>query len=499
MISLKNISKRFEATWALKNVSLELHPGERLALVGENGAGKSTLMNVLVGLYAPEEGALFIDGAVRTWKGPHEARARGIGMVHQHFMLVPNLTVAENVVLGREPTRNGLFDFETACAQVEETARKFGFQIDARTKVDGLTVGSRQKVEILKALWGGSRILILDEPTSVLTVEEAEELFSVTKALSEKGHTVVLISHKLSDVMRFATRIAVMRKGEKVFETRPEDTTEEILAGKMMGAARPPPAVYSRRRPGLELLSLKGLGAASASGRGGLGDVTLSVHQGERVGIAGVDGNGQRELAEVLSGLRPWQSGQLWWKGERVSALSPRTAREKGIAHIPEDRHHRAIIADMTVEENLSLGRQRQASFAKGGRIDFSARRAFAEKRISDFDIRPQTPKALLKELSGGNQQKVVLARETERPLQLLLAVQPTRGLDLGATDTVHRQMCALSEEGTAVLLISLDLDEVLALCDRVYVLFEGRIRGAFARDDFDARRIGRLMLGATA
>jgi simple sugar transport system ATP-binding protein len=561
---------------AIDDATLDIQQGERLALVGENGAGKSSLMNVLYGLYQPDAGTVRIYGHDVKLKGPKDAIARGIGMVHQHFMLVPSLTVAENVVLGKEPTRRGLFDVKAACAQVDETCRRFGFKLDPRAKVEQLTVGSQQKVEIVKALHRGARTLILDEPTAVLTPQEADELFAVTRELSATGHTVIFISHKLKEVLSVATRIAVMRRGKMVAEVTPAKTSAAELAELMVGpgrdghfgglspnrgggqapalrdgesrpgsnnqraadsSARPddPRAANSSARPDdpraadssarpddprgsdsplrsaddrragacpppgpfaptlvLEATSLE---ARGADGRPALRGVSLTVAAGEIVGIAGVDGNGQRELAELLAGLRPLDAGTLTLSGETLRSPTPADLRRLGVAHVPEDRLLRAIVGSMTVEENVSLGRQHLAPFARGARIDFAGRRARTEALLRDYDVRPPDPQARLIELSGGNQQKVVVARELDGAPRLVLAVQPTRGLDISAVAQVHARLRAARDRGCAVLVSSLDLEEVLALADRVYVLFEGRVTGELSRAAFDERAIGRLML----
>jgi general nucleoside transport system ATP-binding protein len=489
IISLRHISKRFGTQVALDDVSLELSSGERVALVGENGAGKSSLMNVLYGLYSADTGDLAIDGAPVRIRTPADALALGIGMVQQHFTLVPTLTVAENVVLGREPTSRGLLDLPRANDDVKATCAKFGFVLDTSARVDTLTVGSQQKVEIVKALHRGVSTLILDEPTAVLTPQEADELFAVTRRLSEQGLTVVLISHKLKDVLRFATRVAVMRRGKKVAEVKPSETTEEALAELMVGE-RPPAPAPPLSSPGDAVVSLIEVSA------GRLQRVSLTVRQGELLGIAGVDGNGQRELAEVLTGLRPLDSGRLNLSGVDELHLTPKRARERGVANIPEDRLRDAMVADFTVAENTALGRQRLAPFAKGPRIDVAGRLARTVALMEASDVRPRDPTMRLGSLSGGNQQKLVVARELDGDVKLLVAVQPTRGLDLAAVDAVRARLLAFRAKGGAVLLISLDLEEVLALSDRLLVLFEGRVTAELSRAQFDERLIGRRMLG---
>ncbi len=501
LISLQHICKQFAGVTALDDVSLELNGGERVAVIGENGAGKSSLMNVLYGLYHPDSGQVLFDGVPARLRTPADALARGVGMVHQHFTLVPTLSVAENVVLGAEPTTAlGLFDVAKANAEVAATCAKFGFSLDVKAQVGALTVGSQQKVEIVKALHRGVKTLILDEPTAVLTPQEADELFTVTKGLSEQGLTVVLISHKLRDVLRFASRIAVMRRSKKVAEVTPEETSPEKLAQLMIGdtghtygqvkALRLETANSGIRGP--EVLEVRHLEAP------GVHDVSLTLHAGEIVGIAGVDGNGQRELAELLTGLATWTSGSLLLEGVERQSWSPQSARRAGIAHVPEDRHRRAVVADMTVEENVALGRQGLAPFAKGRRIDFAGRRNRALELVEANDVRPPTPGLRGGALSGGNQQKLVVARELDSAPKVLVVVQPTRGLDIAAVAAVRGKLLAETARGCAVLLVSLDLDEVLALSDRVLVMFEGRLTGEFARGAYDEQHIGRAMLGMT-
>ncbi|MBK7861982.1 MAG: ABC transporter ATP-binding protein [Archangiaceae bacterium] len=494
MISLRHITKRFGEALALDDVSLDLAPGERLGLIGENGAGKSSLMNVLYGLYHPDGGELAFDGQAQKVRSPQDAIARGVGMVHQHFTLVPNLTVAENVVLGAEPTRGGLFDLEAAVRVVDETCKKLGFSLDARARVDRLSVGSQQKVEIVKALRRGAKTLILDEPTAVLTPQETDDLFRITRELSEQGSTVVLITHKLKDVLAFATRIAVMRRGRKVAEVRPADTTGAQLAELMVGGAMHDPAAPPSPLGATEpFLTLEGVSAE------GLHDLSLEVRAGEILGVAGVDGNGQRELAEVVTGLRPLSRGRLKLGATHWSQLTPAQARACGVAHIPEDRLHRAMVADMTVEENVALGRQHQAPFARGLFIDFAGRRARTAQLLEAHDVRPRDPVARMGSLSGGNQQKLVVARELDTAPRLLVVVQPTRGLDIAAVNAVRQKLLERARAGCAVLLVSLDLEEVLALADRVVVMFEGRLNGTFTRGACDERELGRRMLGAAA
>ena len=524
-----------------------MRDGELLAVVGENGAGKSSLMNVLYGLYQPDAGELSVGGQPMRFKSPRDAIARGIGMVHQHFMLVPTLTVAENVVLGREPTRRGLFDLERAVSEVAATCTRFGFQLEPRARVDTLTVGSQQKVEIVKALHRGAQVLVLDEPTAVLTPQEADELARVMRGLVAQGRTVVLISHKLKEVLGVADRVAVMRRGRVVAEVRASETTVDQLATLMVGEGhRPgeraatltgvvPPGLATARHltpptgevpsgltasrpsalptdevasgltasrplampPGEVLLEARGLQAEGDNGRPALRGVDLTVRAGEIVGIAGVDGNGQRELAEVLTGLRPLTSGDGTLLGGPLAGLTPAQARERGVGHVPEDRLRRAVVRALSVEENVALGRHTRPPFARGAWIDFTGRRERTRALLEAYDVRPSDPTLPVHALSGGNQQKVVVARELDAKPRLLVVVQPTRGLDIGAVAQVHAKLREARAQGTGTVLVSLDLEEVLMMADRVYVLFEGRVTGHFTRPDYDERELGRRMLGA--
>jgi len=498
LISLRHIHKRFGAVTALDDVSLDIGTGEVIALVGENGAGKSTLMNVLYGLYQADAGELLVTGQPVRLRSPRDAIARGIGMVHQHFMLVPTLTVAENVVLGREPSRWGRMDLDRACEEVAATCERFGFKLDPRARVDTLSVGSQQKVEIVKALHRGAQLLILDEPTAVLTPQEADDLFRVARELAAGGRTVVFISHKLREVLSVAERVAVMRRGRLVAEVCAANTRPEELAALMVGESRVPQNEAQAYHPtqGEKLLEARELQARGADGRPALRGVSLEVHAGEIVGIAGVDGNGQRELAEVLTGLRELDGGGGNLLGQPLTGLTPAEARERGVGHVPEDRLWRAVVKAMSVEENVALGRQAKAPFAKGPRVDFAGRRERTRTLLQTYDVRPPDPEVPLQALSGGNQQKVVVARELDAAPKLLVVVQPTRGLDIGAVAQVQARLREARDRGAGVVLVSLDLEEVLALADRIYVFFEGRITGTFTRPEFDEREIGRRMLG---
>jgi ABC-type uncharacterized transport system ATPase subunit len=485
---------------ALSDVSVDLGTGEILALVGENGAGKSTLMNVLYGLYPQDTGEVWLDGMQVKITSPRDAIGLGIGMVHQHFMLSPSLTVAENIVLGNEPKRRGLFDVARAEREVLATAEANGFRIDPRAKVKDISVGSQQRVEIVKALHRQARVLILDEPTAVLTPQEATELLAALRKLRAEGRTIVLITHKLKEVMDLADRIVVLRRGKKVLETKPSETNPQQLAFAMVGenANRPPVVATPVPADAPSALEVHDVTTVGSPGRIPLKSVSLKVAAGEILGIAGVDGNGQRELVEGIVGLRPFASGRVVLRGQDLSKASVEKRRSQGLAYIPEDRLHEAILGEMTVEENYSLGHQRRAPFAKGPWIDFSGRSQAAQTMVTSFDVRPPTPAARIGALSGGNQQKVVVARELFGQVSLLVAVQPTRGLDLGAVSDVHTRLAQAKAAGVGIVLVSLDLDELLAVSDRVVVLCLGAVAGSQVRGAYDERTLGRWMLGAS-
>lgn len=505
-LELSGIVKRFGGVAAVDRVSLSVAAGEVLALVGENGAGKSTLISVACGLYKPDAGQVRAFGQVLPPGDPRAAIDAGIGVVYQHFMLVGPLTVWENVVLGREPRRYGLLDAARARREVAEAAQRFGLALDVDARIESLGVAAQQRVEIVKQLWRGARVLILDEPTAVLSPVEADELVATARALAADGRAVLFISHKLREVVAVADRIAVLRRGRLVEVAERSRTSATQLADAVVGGPSASAAPYigaARPHPGPILsppsdirLEVRDLSCLSDRGRPALRGLSFHLRAGEILGVAGVDGNGQSELAEALTGLRP-ASGALDLEGApRTWHSSPNAARAAGVVHLPEDRHRRALCLPLSVEENLALGQQRAPPFSRGALIDRKGRRARAAELIQSFDIRPPDPLARAGDLSGGNQQKLVAARElrAQRP-RLIVAVQPTRGLDLGATRRVHDALRAACEQSASALLISLDLDELRALSHRILVLFAGRAAGEVAPDAGDDV-LGRLMLG---
>jgi general nucleoside transport system ATP-binding protein len=480
-LELRGITKTFPGIVANDHVDFDLHPGEVHALLGENGAGKSTLMNVVYGLYHPDAGEILVKGEAVQMSSPKDAIDRGIGMVHQHFMLIPVMTVAENIVLAVEPRRDGiLLDYRAARHEVNEIARTFGFAIDPDAKVQDITVGQQQRVEILKALFRRADILILDEPTAVLTPQEATELFAILRTLTHEGLSIIFISHKLNEVLEIADRITVLRRG-KLVETLPaEGATEESLARLMVGrdvllrVEKTPP------KPADPLLQVKDLSVKDDRGIDKVRDVSFEVRGGEIVAIAGVDGNGQTELIDAISGLRKAESGSVRIAGHEMVGESVREHFESGFGHIPEDRQHRGLVLDFSIAENLGLHDFRKPPVSHYGWLNPKRLVERAAKLIKEFDVRGGSARTAASALSGGNQQKVILAREIDRDPTALIAAQPTRGLDVGAIEFVHRRLIEERDEGRAILLVSLELEEVLSLADRILVMYEGGIVGEF-------------------
>ncbi len=498
-LEVRNITKRFPGVLANDRVSLRLEKGEVHALLGENGAGKSTLTNIIYGLYSPEEGEIYIDGQLVSIKNPHDAIARGIGMVHQHFMLVPVFTVAENIVLGSETTKATSLDMKTAVKKIRELSKRYGLEVDPNALVEDLPVGIQQRVEILKALYRQARILVLDEPTAVLTPQETAELFQIMDQLTEKGVSIIFISHKLKEVLFIADDITVMRRGQVVGSTKPADTDEHGLAEMMVGREVILQVDKKQAEPKGVVLDVHNLTITDERGVDKVRSATFQVHAGEILGIAGVQGNGQTELAEALTGLREFQQGTITINKQVAPALNPRALIELGLAHVPEDRQKHGLVLPYHIGDNGVLCTYYKSPFANGLQRNEKAIINNADRLIEQFDIRTPGPLVPTGNLSGGNQQKVIVAREFSRDIHLLVANQPTRGLDVGSIEYIHRQIIEMRDLGVAVLLISAELDEILSLSDRIAVMFHGQIVKILDAENTTRSELGLLMAGSTA
>ena len=497
VIELAGITKRFPGVLANDRISLAVEPGEIHALVGENGAGKSTLMKILYGLYQPDEGSISIRGRPATLDSPRRAIELGIGMVHQHFMLIPVFSVTENVVLGMEPAHAGRLDLAQARTRIQALADQYGLTVDPDAEVGTLSVGEQQRVEIIKVLYRGAEVLILDEPTAVLTPHEADDLFANLKRLRAEGKTIVFISHILEEVLAIADRITVLRRGRTVGTLAARDATKAQIAELMVGRPVLMDLPIVPTAPGAVRLRVDGAVVPGARGRPAVRGVSFAVRGGEIFGIAGIEGNGQTELVEALVGLRALSAGQLKIMDEDVSAAGVRAIRLLGLAHIPEDRHRRGLVLPMEIRENLILGHHMRPVFGRGPILDRPAISRFAAERAARFDVRTPTLRTPALALSGGNQQKVVVAREFGFDPKVLIAAQPTRGLDIGATEFVRRQILEARAGGMAVVLVSAMLEEILSLADRVAVMHAGRLVAEFPRGGATPREIGLYMTGA--
>jgi general nucleoside transport system ATP-binding protein len=496
VLEMRGITKRFPGVVANDQVDFDLRKGEVHALLGENGAGKSTLMNILYGLYKPDEGEILSRGQKVSFHSAKDAIDRGIGMVHQHFMLIPVMTVAENIVLATEPTTGGvLLDYDEAVERVRDISERFGLAVNPTAEVENISVGQQQRVEILKALYRGAEILILDEPTAVLTPQEAGELFGIVKSLQAEGTSIIFISHKLNEVLEIADRITVLRRGKKIDTVPREGATEAGLAKMMVGREVLLRVDKKAAEPGDVLLEVRDLHVNDDRSLAAVRDVSFVVRAGEIVGIAGVEGNGQSELIEAITGLRRAEGGQIAVAGQVLAHASARKMLDAGVGHIPEDRQRRGLVLEFTIAENIALHDYCYPPDSRWGWLFPRRLVDRARNLIREFDVRGGGPTTRAGALSGGNQQKVVAAREVARDPKVLIAAQPTRGLDVGAIEFLHRRLVEERDEGRAILLVSLELEEVMSLSDRLLVMYEGRVvgeHGAGATEE----EIGLEMLG---
>jgi ABC-type uncharacterized transport system ATPase subunit len=494
-LEMRGISKRYPGVVANDGIDLEVRPGEIHALLGENGAGKSTLMNILYGLATPDEGEILLDGSAVRIAGPSDAIARGISMVHQHFMLIPVLTVAENILLGEETMANPIFlDRNEAHRRIVELGQRFGFEIDPDTKVEALSVGWQQRVEILKALYRDARILVLDEPTAVLTPQETTEIFAVLRRLAEAGHSIIFISHKLYEVLEIADRITVIRRGKVVGSRIPSETNEEDLAELMVGRNVQLVVDRGESHPGEPTLIVADLHANDDRGHEAVRGVSFEVRKGEILGIAGVAGNGQEQLVEALTGLRAPSGGRVQLAGATVTGHGPRQLQRAGMSFVPGDRQRFGLVLSFSVEDNLVLTQYDEPPYARGFVRNEAAIEAWAKQAIAEYDIRTPSPAVAAGTLSGGNQQKAIVAREFSRAPVALVLDQPTRGLDVGSIEFIHKQVIAKRDAGAAILLVSAELDEILELSDRIAVMYRGEIVAMLDGPTAEREDVGLLM-----
>ncbi len=503
-LQTKGITKRFPGVLANDHVNFDLRKGEIHALLGENGAGKSTLMNILYGLYQPDEGQIFINGELTQIDSPSDAIAKGIGMVHQHFMLVPPLTVTENIMLGRESMvqstqslgKLAILDRRSVAKRIRELSHTYELEVDPDAYVKDLTVGSQQRVEIIKALYRSADILILDEPTAVLTPQEADDLFVIMRMLIKQNKSIVFITHKLREVFEVANRISVMRAGQMVGTVDPAEATRELLAEMMVGRKVILQIDKADAKPGDPVLKVEGLQVMDERRHMAVEDVSFDVRAGEILGIAGVQGNGQTEMVEALTGLRRAEAGHVNILGHETTNATPRQIVEAGVAHVPEDRHKHGLVLSFPVRDNLVLCSYYHTPFAKGVEINFPVIEKQAEELVETFDVRTPGIMTSAGSLSGGNQQKVIVARELSRPFKLLVVDQPTRGLDVGSIEFIHRRIVEARDQGAAVLLVSAELDEIMSLSDRIAVIYKGRILETLDAKTATREQLGLLMAG---
>ncbi|MBT9177021.1 MAG: Galactose/methyl galactoside import ATP-binding protein MglA [Firmicutes bacterium] len=496
ILEMRHISKRFPGVLASDNVNISLFPGEILAIIGENGAGKSTLMNILFGLYQPDEGQIFIKGEPVKILNPNQAIAHGIGMVHQHFMLVSPFTVAENIVLGAEPRRGLSLDINKAKKAVSEVSHRYGLRVKPEATIEELPVGVQQRVEILKILYRGAEIIVLDEPTAVLNPQEIKELYAIMQNLTSQGKSIIFITHKLNEVTNISQRVTVMRRGKVMGTVATKDTSPAELANLMVGRQVLLQVQKNPTEVGNTVLAVKDLVTQDLTGEKLLDRVSFEIRAGEILGVAGVEGNGQTELVEVLTGLRRAHSGSVHLNGAEITNFTARQVKERKVGHIPEDRQKRGLELDFTVQENLIFGFHYKPPFAKHGLLNKQGIAQHADRMIEEFDIRTPNSETITRSLSGGNHQKVIIAREMHQEPDLLIASQPSRGVDIGAIEFIHRRIVAHRDAGKAVLLISPELSEVLSLSDRVAVIYEGQIMGIMNSSEVTEEQLGLMMAG---
>ena len=498
VIEMLNIRKEFPGIVANDDITLQVKPGEIHALLGENGAGKSTLMSVLFGLYQPERGTIKVQGKEVRIANPNVANALGIGMVHQHFKLVHNFTVTENIILGMERMRNGRIDIHTAARRIQELSARYRLSVDPYARIEDISVGMQQRVEILKMLYRDAEILIFDEPTAVLTPQEIVELMDIMRKMAAEGKTILLITHKLKEIKAAADRCTIIRKGKTIATLDVQETTGEKMAELMVGRPVTFKLEKKQAQPGEEVLRIENLNVRDQRGLPAVKNVNLSARAGEIVGVAGVDGNGQTQLVEAITGLRKIESGRVLLHGADISSLPVRNRNEAGLGHIPEDRHKHGLVLDFNLEDNMILETYYQEPFSKFGVLKREAIRKYAAGLIEQFDVRAgQGGQTLARSMSGGNQQKAIIAREIDRSPSLMVVVQPTRGLDVGAVEYIHRRILDERDKGKTILLFSLELDEILNLSDRILVMYEGEIVGRLDAADTNENELGLIMAGA--
>ncbi|KOS25697.1 heme ABC transporter ATP-binding protein [Bacillus anthracis] len=498
VIEMNNITKVFPGIVANDDITLQVKQGDIHALLGGNGAGKSTLMNVLFGLYQPEQGEIKIKGNPVKITNPNIANDLGIGMVFQHFMLVHNFTVTENIILGNEPKKNGKIAVEEAAKEIKQLSEQYGLAVDPHAKIEDISVGMQQRVEILKTLYRGAEILIFDEPTAVLTPQEIHELIQIMKKLVQEGKSIILITHKLKEIMEVCDRCTIIRKGKGIGTVNVAETDEHKLAELMVGRQVNFKTEKIEAKPKVDVLSIANLIVHDTRKLPAVKGLDLTVRAGEIVGIAGIDGNGQSELIEAITGLRKVESGSIAIKGKEITNWPVRRITEEGIGHIPEDRHKHGLVLDFSVRDNIVLQTYYKNPFSKKGILNFSKITQKAKALIEQFDVRTPSEQTLARALSGGNQQKVVIAREVDRNPDLLIAAQPTRGLDVGAIEFIHKKLIEQRDNGKAVLLLSLELDEILNVSDRVAVIYEGKIVAIVDAKETNEQQLGLLMAGGT-